>query len=464
MSKTKKIILWVVAFVVFAGVLTGGYFGLDYWADLRHGQVRAQYDALRSKLEQATMTVTEGKNEIGVYNLEQIGLLEDTKAKAEACFSYVERLTTEEFDALPFYERFFFRPSGLEQTVTVDGAESELLDVLLDLNKLEREESQDAHLQWQEEGYEVVPEVYGTELDYRAVCERMENALTDWTLEENLTFDVAACEAYLQPAVLEDAEFDYVDTFEKETENLVLPVKLLKETVELSFKDYVSVDEAGKSTVDTEALKALVEQWAEDCPDGTVNYVLDSYERGPVELDFLQVTYELDKEATLERLTEQITMLDATELKASYICKKNGEVYELGDTYVEIDIFRQKMVYFHEGEVIAYTDVVTGLPDGYWTWPGLYAVENKDTDCQLTAPDYSVHVDYWVGYDGLYGIHDADWREAFGGELYEENGSHGCTNTPTEAMAAIHEKIEVGTSVVIHFVEEKTEEVAEETA
>lgn len=464
MSKTKKIILWSVAVVVLAGVLVGGYFGLDYWAHVRHGQVYAQYSALLNTLEQATLTVTEGKTEVAVYDLEQIGLMEESKAKADACFAYMEKLTPEEFKALPFYERFFFRASGMEQAVVVDGQDAELLDVLFELKRMEREESQDAYLQWQEDGYTVIPEVNGTELDYMAVYDQMKAALTGWTLEEGMVFDVADCEAYLLPAVTEEDEFDFVDAFETATNDLVLPVKLLTETVELPFKDYVSVDEEGKSTVDTEALEALVEQWIEACPEGATDFILDSYERGPVALDFLKVTYELDREALLEQLIGQVTMLDATELKAPYICKRNGEDYTLGDTYVEIDIYRQKMTYFHEGEVIAFTDVVTGLPWGYWTWPGLYGVQNKDTDCQLTAPDYSVHVDYWVGYDGEYGIHDADWREEFGGDIYVTNGSHGCTNTPLEAMAAIYEKIEVGTPVIVHFVEEETEEVPAETA
>ena len=58
-------------------------------------------------------------------------------------------------------------------------------------------------------------------------------------------------------------------------------------------------------------------------------------------------------------------------------------------------------------------------------------------------------VSYWLGFYGSYGIHDARWRTMFGENYYERNGSHGCVNTPTEAMAQIYEHAEVGTPVVV---------------
>jgi lipoprotein-anchoring transpeptidase ErfK/SrfK len=52
---------------------------------------------------------------------------------------------------------------------------------------------------------------------------------------------------------------------------------------------------------------------------------------------------------------------------------------------------------------------------------------------------------------GSVGIHDADWRSSFGGEIYKTNGSHGCINTPPKMMAELYEMVEIGTPVISFY-------------
>ena len=54
----------------------------------------------------------------------------------------------------------------------------------------------------------------------------------------------------------------------------------------------------------------------------------------------------------------------------------------------------------------------------------------------------------FIGYN--IGIHDAKWRTKFGGENYVKNGSHGCVNTPSEAMTQLYEAIEIGVPVLVY--------------
>ena len=461
----KKVIIWIVVVLLVLAALAGAAVGATIWGRSRQEQVYARYEKLLANLEAASLTVAEGEETVGVYDLATLGMLEAAKAEAENCFSAEEKLTAEEFAALPIWEQWLFQALETERTVMLHTEELDPTQIYIDLLECERVASADAAVEWTAEGYVVNEEVYGTELDFDIVAPSLLEAVSQWTAApegmEQRTFDVAALDAYLLPAVKAEPEYDFKTMLQEATDGLVLPVKLLTETVELPLQALVSVDETGKSAVDTESLEHLVEEWAAKCPEGKTDYILDSYDRGPVPLDFLQVTYELDKEALLAQLTEKVSMLDATELKVDYVCKRNDEVFELGDTYVEVDIERQKLICFYKGEVVAYTDVVTGLPWGYWTWPGLYAVQTKEVDCQLTGPDYSVHVDYWLGYSGEYGIHDADWRDIFGNDRYMTNGSHGCVNTPKEAMKIVHKKIEKGDPVVIHFVEIEDAEEAE---
>ena len=69
----------------------------------------------------------------------------------------------------------------------------------------------------------------------------------------------------------------------------------------------------------------------------------------------------------------------------------------------------------------------------------------------LRGQGYASPVKYWMPFYGNYGIHDASWRSSFGGDIYLTNGSHGCVNTPRDAMQVIFENVEKGTPVVLYY-------------
>jgi len=52
-------------------------------------------------------------------------------------------------------------------------------------------------------------------------------------------------------------------------------------------------------------------------------------------------------------------------------------------------------------------------------------------------------------YEGQ-GLHDANWRGAFGGSIYVNSGSHGCVNLPPWAAAEIYSEIEPGMAILIY--------------
>ena len=51
--------------------------------------------------------------------------------------------------------------------------------------------------------------------------------------------------------------------------------------------------------------------------------------------------------------------------------------------------------------------------------------------------------------DNGIGMHDATWRTTFGGDIYMENGSHGCVNLPETIAEVLFEQMSVGTPVVV---------------
>ena len=121
-------------------------------------------------------------------------------------------------------------------------------------------------------------------------------------------------------------------------------------------------------------------------------------------------------------------------------------------TYVEVDLTAQKMFYFENEERILETDVVTGcVANGTDTPEMVGYVYSKSENAVLKGKNYRSHVDYWMPVYGGIGIHDADWRDEFGGDIYMKSGSHGCVNTPPEIMGEFYERVQRGTPVVIHY-------------
>ena len=110
------------------------------------------------------------------------------------------------------------------------------------------------------------------------------------------------------------------------------------------------------------------------------------------------------------------------------------------------------MYYYVDGVQKIATPIVTGNTSRRMGTPsGVNYVYLKQTDRILRGEGYASHVDFWMPVKGNIGIHDAAWRSKFGGTIYQTNGSHGCINTPRDAMVQLYESAEVGTPVVMFY-------------
>ncbi|MDO5516106.1 MAG: L,D-transpeptidase family protein [Clostridium sp.] len=125
-----------------------------------------------------------------------------------------------------------------------------------------------------------------------------------------------------------------------------------------------------------------------------------------------------------------------------------------GDTFVEVDMGRQYLWFYKNGYIVAEGNIVTGnlSQDGCATPAGIYSLNNKQRDTSLVGPNYVSPVSFWMPFIGnSIGLHDANWRSEFGGEIYKTSGSHGCVNLPYSLAQSIYENISVGTPVVCHY-------------
>ncbi len=126
----------------------------------------------------------------------------------------------------------------------------------------------------------------------------------------------------------------------------------------------------------------------------------------------------------------------------------------VGTTYIEVSIDEQKMWFYLNGKLYVETPVVTGMKNGYNDTPkGAFPILQRQSPATLVGADYVTVVNYWLGftYSGC-GVHDSTWRGSgeYGGNTYTYNGSHGCVNTPFDAVKKIYDKARVGMYVVVH--------------
>lgn len=252
---------------------------------------------------------------------------------------------------------------------------------------------------------------------------------------------------------------DYFDcklTYDMGAEQIPLTPAILSSFLKADENGRLLPDESGQPVI----VREQVERWVDELAlkyntCGTEREFRAS--RGDVVLvKYSTYGTELDTKEEKKYLLEALSQERTEEEKHIPAYKQEGFIRgldDIGDTYIEVDMTEQHMYYYVDGELKLDTDVVTGKTAGNrrGTPEGINFVYNKQRNRVLRGADYATPVKYWMPVKGAVGIHDADWRSEFGGEIYKKNGSHGCINTPPKIMAELYEMVEVGTPVIMFY-------------
>lgn len=162
--------------------------------------------------------------------------------------------------------------------------------------------------------------------------------------------------------------------------------------------------------------------------------------------------YWMDRVSTRQELIAQILTGESAELTPVYYSTGiSYDVNNIGSSYVEVNIGDQHLWVYKDGQLVNETDFVSGgLFKGNGTPEGTYAITYKERDATLVGEGYQSSVKYWMPFNGNIGLHDASWRDSFGGHIYYMNGSHGCVNLPPAKAAEIYDQVEKGEAVVVY--------------
>lgn len=163
--------------------------------------------------------------------------------------------------------------------------------------------------------------------------------------------------------------------------------------------------------------------------------------------------WKTDQEKTSALIMEALAAKETKELTPIYSREAmSRNVNDIGASYIEIDIARQHMWLYKDGNLVVESPVVTGDPtSGNGTPTGTGVVWSMETGRYLTGDTWKSWVNYWMPFNWSgCGIHDSNWRSSYGGSIYRGGGSHGCVNTPPGKAKIFYQNSFKGMPVVVY--------------
>ena len=194
-----------------------------------------------------------------------------------------------------------------------------------------------------------------------------------------------------------------------------------------------------------------------DTPAGTQTWQSADGTAKSIKTDY---GWHIDQAKETEALIANIQSLQSVTREPVYASRAvQTEMPQWGKTFVEIDLSSQHVYFYQDGNCVWDSKCVTGTatdPDRA-TPTGVFALKYKQRDRVLRGrinpqtgkPSYESPVAYWMPFNGNIGLHDANWRSSFGGNIYLKNGSHGCINLPPKNAKTLYELITPGTVIVV---------------
>ncbi len=355
---------------------------------------------------------------------------------------------------------------GVEHRYTVDAElkyDEAALRVLLENMAFVKNASptSDAYITPYEEGkaFSIVPEVQGTEIDMDKLMAAVKDALNSQTRllkVENLdcykTIQVTADNADLNQMCAnlnryKDINITYVFGDQQE----ILP----------GLEAVKWIDGVSGSTVQVnqqkvaEYVKYLADKY--DTYGKPHTFTSTSGRQVSVNGDYGWQINQAEEAVALTRMVQNGTNQTREPAYSRTAASRTGN--DFGTTYVEVDMGLQHIYMYENGTLIAEAPIVTGNVAKGWTTPeGLYTLYYKERDRVLRGPkradgtySYESPVSYWMPFNGGIGLHDASWRGKFGGEIYKNNGSHGCINIPPKTAAVIYEHVYKGIPILCFY-------------
>lgn len=467
MTKRKKILLGVL--VVFLLLLAGTYAAMAFYFE-EHFYSNTVIDGMDCSQMTAAQVKEKLKEEVESYRLTVTGRGEakETLTAWDLSLSYkddgaVDRLLKGQNHWL--WPAGAFREHTYQELVSLEVSDegiSKAVDGLAMMQEENMTAPEDASITVENNAFTIVPEKEGTTLNRDKVTAAVKKAV----LAGEKTLDLDAADCYEHPAVT--AEDEALKERLKNLQQLVSASLTMDfgsgrtETVDKNLLiTWLTQDEAGNDVIDSAKVTEYVQQLADKYNTvGHHTFITTGGET--VTLGKGDYGWVLDVETTAANLIQAIQEHQQGAFEVTYSSSaKSREENDIGSSYIEISIEQQTVWCYVDGELVVETPVVTGCVNNGTETPkgGVWKVKSRKSPYTMKGkpdengePSYVEEVTYWVPYseDFTVGLHDLASRTAFGGDIYITNGSHGCVNTPLDAMKKIYDVVSYGFPVIVY--------------
>lgn len=302
-------------------------------------------------------------------------------------------------------------------------------------------------------GYEIVPAEQGSMVDKQKLQDAVNNAVN--SLSASLDLDKAGC--------YKEAEKDSKDAgLDKTVEELNkiagarITYQFGSDTEVLDgnkISEWLSVDDNGKVKLDTKAIKEYVDYIGRTYNSfGRVRTFTTSYHK-VIKVKGGDYGWWLDRVKETAELTDLIQNGKQQENRepAYFQTAQQYGKDDIGTTYVEVNLSAQHLFFYKEGKLMLQTDFVSGnVSQEFGTPVGTYPIQYKESDATLVGETYTTPVKYWMPFNHNIGLHDANWRDEFGKDIFLTRGSHGCINMPPKMAEKLFANVKRGIPVVVY--------------
>jgi len=314
-------------------------------------------------------------------------------------------------------------------------------------------EPKSASFKYADNGYVIIDEVLGNKINKDTLYAKVENAV----IKEEGSIDLEAENCYINPQYTSKSEkvIDAKNILNKYTASkITYNFGEKKEIIDGStINKWISIDENLAVKLDEDKVKSYFSDISGkyNTVGKTRSFVASSGNTISVSGGDYGWSINTNKETQdlIAAIKDGKTIDKEPQYSQSALSRASNDI---GNTYVEIDMSKQHLWFYKNGSLIVQGDVVTGnVSAGHKTPAGVYKLKYKDKDAVLKGQDYASPVNFWMPFNGGIGIHDASWRNQFGGSIYKTNGSHGCVNAPYDLAKTIFENINPGTPIVCFY-------------
>ena len=272
----------------------------------------------------------------------------------------------------------------------------------------------------------------GNEINKELTIKYVKDAINN--MDQVLNLETLGC--YIEQ--LDDNPADSLQTV-LDTLNSYLDV-----TITLTFGDeseiinkaqiykWLSVDVNNNIVIDKEAIIEYIESFASKYETMGQSRQFTTSEGESISVRGGDYGWWINRNAEADAIINDITTLNSCTREANF--QQRAAAYgdnDIGTTYIEVNLTKQHLYAYKDGEKIVDCDIVSGDPvNGKATPTGLYNMRFMFTDYKFVRGSFSKTLKYWMVFygntvDTNIGIASCDWLTSFGGSAYKHAGSLG---------------------------------------